>query len=109
LGHFQSEGKLALIALIGYVACGVLLTLIVLGVPLILLQTAASLSLAIFWAIPIIGKLLSHNRTAITIWTPLFAAAGLEVWILTVINQQPIVAHQICPRWAGIMTAPGGI
>ena len=85
--HFQSEGKLALIALAGYVCCGILLSVVVLGMPFFSLQVLFTLAIAVAWITPILGALLSRRRTTVGAWTVLFAAVGIAVWAMTIIGQ----------------------
>ena len=85
--HFQAEGKLALLALVAYVACGVLLNIVVLGVPLLSSATLAVALIAVLWAIPMVGAFFSERKLFCGIWTLLFVIVGIAVWMLTVISQ----------------------
>ena len=85
--HFQTEGKLALIALVVYVACGILLSIVVLGMPLWSLSSAMMMAFALAWILPLLGAFFSRSRTAVGIWTGLFVAAGIFIWATTIISQ----------------------
>lgn len=85
--HFQSEGKLALIALLGYVACGVLLVVVVLEAPILSMNVLVAVVLGVVWGMPMLGILLSEGKKAATIWTTVFAVIGVAIWVLTVIPQ----------------------
>jgi len=85
--HFQTEGKLSLIALVAYVVCGILLNVVVLGMPLWSWPFAMMMALAFAWILPLLGTFFSHSRTAVGIWTGIFVAVGIFIWSMTIISQ----------------------